>query len=117
MSVPSNSSALPSAAVRRTATVVTAWWAASPAVFVFNARLSVSAHDHSVLWGLSAMLVWVGLTGVLVAPVAGLVLAYAGGHRRARRRFAVMGAVSLAVCFLFFVFWQFAKECPPGDSC
>ncbi|WP_168714772.1 hypothetical protein [Streptomyces sp. A0592] len=64
------------------------------------------------------MLAWLALTGVLVAPVAGLVLAYAGGHPRVRRRFAVMSAVSLAVCFLVYVFWQFAMECAPGDpSC
>lgn len=29
-----------------------------------------------------------------------------------------MSAVSLAVCFLVYVFWQFAMECAPGDpSC
>ncbi|MEV6677697.1 hypothetical protein AB0N09_12635 [Streptomyces erythrochromogenes] len=88
--------------------VLTVWWATSP--------LALVAADRLV--ALAPVLVWVALTGVVVAPVAGLVLAYAGGHPRVRRRFAVMSAVSLALCLLVFLFWQFAMECPPGDpSC
>ncbi|WP_405423604.1 hypothetical protein [Streptomyces erythrochromogenes] len=88
--------------------VLTVWWATSPLALVAAGRLSP----------LAPVLVWVAFTGVVVAPVAGLVLAYAGGHTRARRRFAVMSAVSLAVCFLVYVFWQFAMECRPGEpSC
>ncbi|MFE6911250.1 hypothetical protein [Streptomyces erythrochromogenes] len=88
--------------------VLTVWWATSPLALIAGYHLTAAA----------PVLVWTALTGVVVAPVAGLVLAYAGGHPRVRRRFAVMSAVSLAVCFLVYVFWQFAMECPPGDpSC
>ncbi|MFE7098586.1 hypothetical protein [Streptomyces erythrochromogenes] len=99
----------PSTALARTSSVLTAWWAAAPLAFVAGDRSSGPT---------ASVLAWVTLTGVVVAPVAGLIVAYAGGHRRVRRRFTVMSAVSLAVCLLLFLFWQFAMECPAGDpSC
>ncbi|MFD7913763.1 hypothetical protein ACFV30_24080 [Streptomyces sp. NPDC059752] len=113
-----NDSGSPSAAVARMSSVLTVWWATSPLVLILSSRLTVWSHDHSFFWGPATVLVWVALTGVVVAPLAGLVLAYAGGHRRVRQRFAVMTAVSLAVCSLGFLFWQFAIECDPADpSC
>ncbi|WP_327415738.1 hypothetical protein [Streptomyces sp. NBC_01233] len=111
-------SSSPSAAVTRMSSALTVWWATSPIAFLVSARFGIWSHDHRFFWGPSTVLVWVALTGVAVAPVAGLVLAYAGGHRRVRRRFAVMSAVSLAVCLLVFLFFQFATECRPGEpSC
>ncbi|MDX3534441.1 hypothetical protein PV721_08680 [Streptomyces sp. MB09-01] len=113
-----NGTGSPSAAVTRTSSVLTVWWATSPIAMLVSARFGVWAHDHGFFRGPAAVLVWVALTGVVVAPPAGLVLAYAGGHRRVRRRFAVMSAVSLVVCFLVFLFFQFATECRPGEpSC
>ncbi|MER7732520.1 hypothetical protein ABTX80_16715 [Streptomyces erythrochromogenes] len=98
----------PSTTVTRVSSVLTVWWAASPLALIAGYRLTAAA----------PVLVWMALTGVVVAPVAGLVLAHAGGHPRARRRFAVMTGVSLAVCVLVYAFWQFAMECAPGDpSC
>ncbi len=108
----------PSAAATRMASVLTVWWATSPVALILSARLTVWSHDHGFFWGPATVLVWVALTGAVAAPVAGLVLAYAGGHRRVRRRFAVMSAVSLVVCFLVLLYFQFAVECRPGEpSC
>ncbi|MFJ2752969.1 hypothetical protein [Streptomyces sp. NPDC087297] len=113
-----NGSGPPSAAATRLSSVLTVWWATSPVAFILSARLTVWSHDRGFLWGPATVLAWVALTGAVAAPVAGLVLAYAGGHRRVRRRFAVMSAVSLVVCFLVLLFFQFAVECRPGEpSC
>ncbi|MFD9866551.1 hypothetical protein ACFXI8_08910 [Streptomyces niveus] len=61
--------------------------------------------------------IWAALVGAVVAPVTGFVVAHMGHRRRARRRFAVMGAVSAVPILYFWVFAVLLAECPDGYHC
>ncbi|MYV53316.1 hypothetical protein [Streptomyces sp. SID3212] len=101
--------------VDRVITGLSLWWMASPVAFLFSLT-SPSGRTSWETW-LSGLLLATSAGGALVAPAAGLVVARAG-HRRAGRRFAVMGVVSLAVLVLFFlIFTNLDSECAPGDKC
>ncbi|MFE5591901.1 hypothetical protein [Streptomyces sp. NPDC056549] len=94
------------------------WWLASPVAFVLSTVVGLGSRDRDPLWeAVSVVLLWSGVGGVVVAPAVGLLIAFRVRQRPARRRFAVMGAVSLVVCVLALLFWQFAMECAPGQVC
>lgn len=110
-------SALPTSA-KRVIAGLSLWWLASPVAFVFSAVVGLSSRGRDPFWELvSVVLLWSGIGGVLVAPAVGLLTAFRLRQRLARRRFAIMGAVSLAVCALALLFWEFAMECAPGHVC
>ncbi|QIQ01788.1 hypothetical protein [Streptomyces liangshanensis] len=101
--------------VDRVITGLSVWWMASPAAFWFSLTdpSDRTSWETGLTWALSAT----ALGGAFVAPVAGLVVALAG-RRPGARRFAVMGAVSLAViALLLLIFLNLDGECPPGDPC
>jgi MFS family permease len=78
---------------------LTGWWLAGPLLFWAVLLLGENDRDtyHVSLWDLmGAALGWIGLGGVVLAPVVGLVAASIGRRRRACGRFALMGAVSVA---------------------
>ncbi|MFI8423495.1 hypothetical protein [Streptomyces sp. NPDC085479] len=107
-----------SASVTRGITGLSLWWLASPAAFVLASVVGLSSRDRDPFWELvSVVLLWSGIGGVVAAPAVGLLIAYRSRQRPARRRFAIMGAVSLAACALALLFWEFAMECAPGQTC
>lgn len=107
-----------SASAKRVITAVSLWWMASPVAFVLSAVVGLGSRDRDPFWeGVSVVLLWSGIGGVVVAPAIGLLTAFRARQRPARRRFAVMGAVSLAACALALLFWEFAMECAPGQTC
>ncbi|MBO2465124.1 hypothetical protein [Actinomadura violacea] len=78
---------------------LTGWWLTSPLMFWAVLVQGEADHDiaHDSFWDLVVRaLGWIGLGGVVLAPVAGLVVASIGRRRRACARFALMGAVSAA---------------------
>ncbi|MFI8369968.1 hypothetical protein [Streptomyces sp. NPDC085466] len=94
------------------------WWLASPAAFVLSSVVGLTSRDRDPFWEMvSVVLLWSGVGGVVAAPAVGLLIAYRSGQRPARRRFAIMGAVSLTACALALLFWAFAMECAPGQTC
>ncbi|MFF2526989.1 hypothetical protein [Streptomyces liangshanensis] len=116
-SAPPVTSAPPTARTRvdRVITGLSLWWMAAPVAFWF----SLTSPSGRTSWGtgVSWVLSLTSLGGALVAPVAGLVVALAG-RRPGARRFAVMGAVSLAViALLLLILMNLDSECPPGDQC
>lgn len=119
--VPSGSRAVPSGgdgparrAAGRAVTALTLWWACSPVLLVLGLVAGLHARGASAP---AAALTWAAIGGVVLAPPAGLVTALATGHRAARRRFAVMAAVSVAAAVLVLLFNEFAAECPGGAGC
>ncbi|AVH61026.1 hypothetical protein C4B68_07380 [Streptomyces dengpaensis] len=56
------------------------------------------------------------LSGAVAAPAMGFVVAL-GRRRQARRRFAIMGAVSSVPVLFFWVFGVLLAECPDGYHC
>ncbi|MFD8636933.1 hypothetical protein [Streptomyces sp. NPDC059533] len=110
-------STLPASAVRVIAGL-TLWWSASPVAFILSRIVGLGSRDRDPFWEIvSVVLLWSGIGGVVVAPVIGLLITFRLRQRPARRRFAIMGAVSLAVCTLALLFWEFAMECAPGHTC
>ncbi|WP_426363736.1 hypothetical protein [Streptomyces sp. E-08] len=94
------------------------WWLASPVAFVLSAVVGLGSRDRDPFWEIvSVVLLWSGIGGVVVAPAAGLLIAFRSRRRPARRRFAIMSVVSLVVCALALLFWEFAMECAPGQAC
>ncbi|MCJ1679708.1 hypothetical protein MTF65_20655 [Streptomyces sp. APSN-46.1] len=84
---------------------------ASPLTFALSMLIGVQSRDRDPLWeGVTRVLLWAGMGGVVVAPSVGLVVALIGRRRRARRRFALMGAASLTACVILLVFWKLALE-------
>ncbi|MGW4781933.1 hypothetical protein ACWEPA_35445 [Streptomyces filamentosus] len=109
--------ALPTSA-KRVIAGASLWWSASPVAFVLSTAVGLGSRDRDPFWELvSVVLLWSGLGGMVVAPAVGLLVAFRSRQRPARRRFAIMGAVSLAVCALALLFWEFAMECAPGHVC
>ncbi|MFC8953563.1 hypothetical protein ACFT8P_13090 [Streptomyces sp. NPDC057101] len=110
-------SALP-ASVKRVIAWSSLWWLASPVAFILSTVVGLSSRARDPFWELvSVVLLWAGLAGVVVAPAVGLLIAFRLRQRPARRRFTIMGALSLAVCTLALLFWEFAMECAPGHAC
>ncbi|MFC9588681.1 hypothetical protein ACFTUC_02525 [Streptomyces sp. NPDC056944] len=117
-SAPSDSPRTLSASAQRMIAGLSLWWLASPVAFVLSTVVGLGSRDRDPLWeAVSVVLLWSGIGGVVVAPAVGLLIAFRVRQRPARRRFAVMGAVSLVVCVLALLFWQFAMECAPGQVC
>lgn len=82
---------------------LTGWWLASPVLFWALAVLAENDGDtyhDSFLDLVGAALGWMGIGGVVLAPIAGLVAASIARRRRACVRFALMGAVSVAAVLL-----------------
>ncbi|MFE3829386.1 hypothetical protein [Streptomyces sp. NPDC059092] len=98
----------------RMLTGLSLWWMASPVAFALWAL--VEARSRGSSWTGDALL-WTCVGGVLVAPAAGLFLALAGRRRPARRRFALMCAVSAGAAVLLMIFVELAAECPDGYHC
>ncbi|MFG2112179.1 hypothetical protein ACGFRB_06010 [Streptomyces sp. NPDC048718] len=116
--VPAGSPGALSASAKRTIAGLSLWWPASPLAFVLSTVVGLSSRDRGPFWEVaSAVLLWSGIGGVVVAPAVGLLIAFRLRQRPARRRFAIMGAVSLVVCALALLFWEFAMECAPGQAC
>ncbi|WP_328789256.1 MULTISPECIES: hypothetical protein [unclassified Streptomyces] len=106
----------PSTAVKRLITGLSLWWTAVPVVFVAQAYLWSAGVRGPLGEGVARVLLWTCIGGVVLAPALGLVVARAAGHAGARKRFAVMGALSLGFCLLVALFFRFAMECAPGDG-
>ncbi|MFF1412528.1 hypothetical protein ACFVX6_22610 [Streptomyces sp. NPDC058289] len=107
-----------SVSAKRVITGVSLWWMASPVAFILSAVIGLGSRDRDPFWeGVSVVLLWSGIGGVVVAPAVGLLAALRVPQRPARRRFAIMGAISLLVCVLAVLFWEFAMECAPGQAC
>ncbi|WP_411069540.1 hypothetical protein [Streptomyces sp. cmx-4-25] len=117
-SAPSGSPRALSAAAKRTIAGLSLWWLASPIAVILSTVVGLSSRDRDPFWEVaSAVLLWSGVGGVVVAPAVGLLIAFRLRQRPACRRFAIMGTVSLAVCALALLFWEFAMECAPGQAC
>ncbi|MFD7289732.1 hypothetical protein [Streptomyces sp. NPDC059863] len=67
--------------------------------------------EYGVMFG------WAALISAVVAPTAGFVVALVRRRRRARRRFAAMGAVSSVPILFFWIFGILLAECPSGYHC
>ncbi|KAA6217534.1 hypothetical protein [Streptomyces filamentosus] len=107
-----------SVSAKRTIAGLSLWWLASPIAFILSTVVGLNSRDRDPFWEVaSAVLLWSGIGGVVVAPAVGLLIAFRLRQRPARRRFAIMGTVSLAVCALALLFWEFAMECAPGQAC
>ncbi|MEU0522340.1 hypothetical protein [Streptomyces niveus] len=92
------------------------WWMASPLILLTPAgALAMGFPGVRAEFGME--FIWAALVGAVVAPVAGFVMAHMGHRRRARRRFAVMGAVSAVPILYFWVFAVLLAECPDGYHC
>ncbi|MFE9045258.1 hypothetical protein ACFY9F_32565 [Streptomyces sp. NPDC012421] len=88
--------------------------------FVLSSVVGLGSRDRDrdPFWErVSVVLLWSGVGGVVAAAVVGLLIAYRSRQRPARRRFAIMGAVSLTACALALLFWEFAMQCAPGRTC
>ncbi|TPQ24074.1 hypothetical protein FGD71_000830 [Streptomyces sporangiiformans] len=57
------------------------------------------------------------LSSAVAAPAMGFVVALVGPRRQARRRFAIMGAVSSVPVLFFWAFGVLLAECPDGYHC
>ncbi|MGA5069312.1 hypothetical protein ACPB9E_37165 [Streptomyces exfoliatus] len=117
-SAPSVSAPTLSASAKRMIAGLSLWWLASPVAFILSTVVGLSSRDRDPFWeSVAVVLLWSGIGGVVVAPAIGLLIAFRLRQRPARRRFAIMGAVSLAVCALALLFWELAMECAPGHAC
>ncbi|MEU4096148.1 hypothetical protein [Streptomyces sp. NPDC026673] len=92
------------------------WWMASPLILLTPLITLIAGfpevrEEFGRVFGLAA------LTSAVVAPATGFLVALVGRRRQARRRFAVMGAVSGVPVLFFLVFGVLFAECPDGYHC
>ncbi|MFJ9030865.1 hypothetical protein ACIRQP_20510 [Streptomyces sp. NPDC102274] len=60
---------------------------------------------------------WAAVASAVIAPTMGFVVAHVNRRRRARRRFAIMGAVSSVPILFLWIFGVLLAECPDGYHC
>ncbi|GAA0269885.1 hypothetical protein GCM10009527_077720 [Actinomadura nitritigenes] len=85
-------------------TGLTAWWLAFPvALWIGSALIGDNVYDETFWDRVGRMLMWVGVGGALLSPIAGTAVALFGRQRRACVRFAMMGALSYGV-FLWLLY-------------
>ncbi|USQ86140.1 hypothetical protein NFX46_22010 [Streptomyces phaeoluteigriseus] len=102
--------------VDRVITGLSCWWVAAPLLFLTPVIARAMGfpevrEEFGRIFGLAA------LGSAVVAPAVGFVVALIGRRRRARRRFAIMGAVSSVPVLFFWVFGVLLAECPDGYHC
>ncbi|MFD5748568.1 hypothetical protein [Streptomyces sp. NPDC127033] len=89
--------------VDRVITGLSWWWAAAPLVLLTPAIAYAMGfpeirEEFGRAFGLAALI------SAVTAPTVGCAVALAGGRRRARQRFVIMGAVSGVPVLFFLVF-------------
>ncbi|MFC8228126.1 hypothetical protein [Streptomyces sp. NPDC057287] len=100
----------------RVITVLAWWWAATPLILL----IPVIAHVRGapeVREQFGRMFGSAALISAVAAPAMGFALALVRHRPQARRRFAVMGAVSAVPVLFFWVFGVLLAECPDGSHC
>ncbi|MEU9093543.1 hypothetical protein ACIOEW_30285 [Streptomyces sp. NPDC087901] len=102
--------------VDRVITGLSYWWAASPLILLTPViALAMGFPEVREEFGRACGLAALG--SAVVVPAAGAVVAITGHRRQARRRFAVMGAVSSVPVLFFWVFGVLLAECPGSHHC
>ncbi|MFB7556107.1 hypothetical protein [Streptomyces brevispora] len=102
--------------VDRVITGLSWWWVAASLIWltpVIALAMGFPAvrEEFGRIFGLAA------LGSAVVAPAVGFVVALIGRRRQARRRFAMMGAMSSVPILFFWVFGVLLAECPDGYHC
>ncbi|MFE9106015.1 hypothetical protein [Actinomadura geliboluensis] len=86
---------------------MTSWWLAFPLVIAIGLALVDEASGNVVGRSAAVALLWAGLGGAALAPVAGLVAAVVGRRRKAGAYFVGMGAVT--VCCVLFILYALSQ--------
>lgn len=82
---------------------MTSWWLAFPLALAVGFALVDGASGNVVGRSAAVALLWAGMGGAALAPVAGLVAAAVGRRRKAGAYFAAMAAVTIC-CVLFILY-------------
>ncbi|MEU1489807.1 hypothetical protein ABZ456_06065 [Streptomyces sp. NPDC005776] len=102
--------------VDRVITGLSWWWVAAPLVLLTPViALALGFPEVREEFGRTFGLAALG--SAVAAPAVGFVVALIGRRRQARRRFAIMGAMSSVPVLFFWVFGVLLAECPDGYHC
>ncbi|MFD8798299.1 hypothetical protein [Streptomyces atroolivaceus] len=97
-------------------TTMTWWWAGAPFILLASVIASVMGTPE-VREDVGGMFGPAALISAVAAPAMGFTVALVGRRQQARRRFAIVGAVSGVPVLLFLVFGVLLAECPDGHHC
>jgi hypothetical protein len=100
----------------RVITALSWWWVAAPLLLLTpGTALALGFPQAREEFG--RVLGYTALAGAALAPAMGLVVASIGHRQPARRRFALMGAVSSVPLLFLWIFGTLLAECPDGYHC
>ncbi|MFD0020071.1 hypothetical protein [Streptomyces sp. NPDC058382] len=102
--------------VDRVITGLSWWWVTAPLILATPA-VALAVGFPQVREEFGKILALSALGSAVVAPAVGFAVALTCGQRQARRRFAIMGAVTSVPVLFFWIFGVLLAECPDGYHC